>query len=122
MKRLILGSFLSFLLFNGECAGMEHNSVTLPEQQRISWMQHNHTLIEKACKDWDAFDSLVRSIYRLAEDLFGSSSTNFSQKNAFKSDLYKEIENMWNYDNLFDATLLKNGKFAICQKDCYDFD
>ena len=101
-------------------AKQNESSTLLEVQQCISQIECNKTLIEKACTDWVAFDSLVRSIYRLAESLFGTSYTDFSRKNAFKSDLYKEVEKIWNYDNLFDATLLNMVKFAICQKDCYD--
>ncbi|OUM69494.1 hypothetical protein PIROE2DRAFT_2588 [Piromyces sp. E2] len=48
-------------------------------------------------------------------DLFEGKDSDSSLKNEFKSDLYKEIREQWNNDNLLDAVLLKNGRFAIYQ-------
>jgi len=84
-------------------------------QQIDAWKKKNCDLIEEACTNRAAFKSMLRSIYRLADDLFKEKDSDNSLKNEFKSDLYKEISEQWNNDNLFDAVLLKNGKFAIYQ-------
>jgi len=84
-------------------------------QIRSSWIQHKRFLIDEACTNRAAFKSLIRSMDRLTEDLFKEMDTDSSLKNTIKSELYEEIRKNWNNDNLFEAVLLKNGKFGFYQ-------
>jgi len=78
----------------------------LNELQLTQWIDENKELIEESCKNKIAFISLTKLINKYLNE--------FEDKKILYEKIEKEI---WKDQNIYCASILKNGKIAVCQKD-----
>lgn len=138
MKRLILGSFLSFLLFNGDCWGMnirqdsaETSSDSDPSRKRrrvavnqIEDKNSSDSVVDfytdsdgsSFSQEWiaDHAELIQKACYeeKAFEELIDKIA-GYSDSIEDREMLYNEIENTWDGKNMFGAIVLNNGCFAV---------
>ena len=72
------------------------------------WISDHTELVQKACCEESSFDSLIDEIEK------------FSDSAEARRELYEEIENTWHGKNVFGATVLDDGSFAIFNAEHFD--
>ena len=120
VKCLAFCSCLAFGLFNGDCWGMNNGHNTEDSDSDSSshsstssslseeWIASNKELVSKACYEESSFDSLIDEIAKCSDSV------------EVRRELYEGIENTWNEKNVFGATVLDDGSFAIFNAENFD--
>ena len=145
MKRLILGSFLSFLLFNGDCWGMNIRQDSVETSSDSGPSRKRRRVAVNQIEDKNSSDSVV-DFYTDSDDSSFSQEwiadhaeliqkacyeegafmeligkiTEYSDSAKDRETLYNEIEDTWDRRNMFGAMILDNGRFFVCDAEHCD--